>query len=72
MIKGKIFLTLILLISTTFSHFVSDKKKEKRLSSVKIRSEIQTFSGLTTWRQEKKILFIDFLKQLKPVVKHKI
>jgi len=61
-----------LLISTDISHFESYKKKEKRLSSVKIRSEIQTFSGLTTWRQEKKILFIDFLKQLKPVVKHKI
>jgi len=53
MIKGKIFLSSILLISTVFSLFVSDEKKEKQLFYMKIRSKIQTFIRLTTLRQKK-------------------
>jgi len=68
MIKGKIFLNSILLVSTVFSLFVSDEKKEKQLFYVKIRSKIQTFIRLTTLRQKKdKIWLSTFWKLLKNI-----
>ena len=47
------------------SGFDSDKLKEKRLQNLKIQSKIQTFSGLTTFRQEKRYINFLTLKQKK-------
>jgi hypothetical protein len=47
------------------SGFDSDKLKEKRLQNLKIQSKIQTFSGLTTFGQEKRHINFLTLKQKK-------
>ena len=52
------------------SGFDSDKLKEKRLQNLKIQSKIQTFSGLTTFGQEKRQINFLTLKQNKTTEKH--
>ena len=47
------------------SGFDSDKLKEKRLQDLKIQSKIQTFSGLTTFGQEKRQISFLTLEQKK-------